>query len=37
VLVARGGDIPGEEIPVPPGLRAWRDDYSSLFAVLRTR
>jgi hypothetical protein len=37
VLVARGGDIPGEEIAVPPGLRAWRDDYSSLFAVLRAR
>jgi hypothetical protein len=37
VLVARGGDIPGEEIAVPRGLRAWRDDYSSLFAVLRAR
>ena len=37
VLVGRGDGVPGEEIAVPPGLRAWRDDYSSIFAVLRAR
>lgn len=25
-----------EEITVPPGLKPWRDDYSSLFSALRT-
>ncbi|MBM3526315.1 MAG: hypothetical protein FJX57_25475 [Alphaproteobacteria bacterium] len=27
-------DDEAEEIEVPAGLRPWRDDYSSLFAVL---
>ena len=37
VLVSRRSDLPGAAIDLPAGLRSWRDDYSSLFAVLRWR